>query len=245
MTRSDDELLDALRDALVPPDLSPGPMETARFRQALEAGRADPRPRRAIAWRALRFPPGLVAAGAVFVAALGAIGGGVAADTLPGPLRTAAYDMGLPVSSPALVTAQGAETALRHALQAGDRMEVVVEAAALRQRLSALDPADRLKVDPEGITLLAKADAFLAANPPPGQAPIESSPTGPPEASTTEPPEASTSVPPEASTTEPPEASTTVPAEGAESPPPPSTTTGGDGRKSSSGGDGTSSGSDR
>lgn len=190
MTRSDDQLLGQLRQALVDPDLAPGPGELARLHQALAASRSAPhrlvadegsRPR-----FAGRRSPRLVVAGAMVVAALGAFAGGVAANSLPGPLRSAAYDMGLPVSSPALVAAEAAEMQLRAALVDRSRGDVLEASAVLRQRLGALAGSDRRKAYPAGAKLLAEAVSFLAAESPGSQPPSTESPTIPPETTTPE-----------------------------------------------------------
>ncbi len=171
MTVSDQELLGALRDALVTDDASaPSPAEMARFHEAVARGRAGTgsgaiaRARLAWdAWRALppRLSPALVGAAAA-VAVLGVFGGAVAANTLPGPLRSAAYDVGLPVSSPALVAAEGAETALQGALSSKDRSAIASDVSVLRARLSVLDASDRATAGPEAQRLLSEADVLLA-----------------------------------------------------------------------------------
>ena len=176
MTVTDDELLAQLRDALVTGDATaPSPAEMARFREAAgrwgsgarsgAGGHAGAASRLRLAWdawRALppRLSPALVGAAAA-LGVLGLFGGAVAANTLPGPLRSVAYDAGLPVSSPALVAAQEAESTLQQALPSQDRSVIAPDAAALRQRLSALDPSDRATADPRAERLLSEADALL------------------------------------------------------------------------------------
>jgi len=212
VSRSDEELLDALRHALGPGELVPSDEEMARFHQALEEGRRTAAARPMRHRRPQTVPRwALAGAAAALVAALGAFGGGVAADTLPGPLRSAAFDLGLPVSSPALVAARGAESDLRTALSARDRGAVVADSAVLRRRLSELDTADRTRAEPEAEALLGAADDFLAANPPPGQAPQ-----------------------PGPGSTEPPESTTTTTSEPAEQPAPTTTSEPGGGSDSGS-----------
>ena len=176
MTVTDDELLAQLRDALVTRDAAaPSPAEMARFHEA--AGRWGPGARIGAgarggatsrlrlawdAWRALppRLSPALVGAAAA-LGVLGLFGGAVAANTLPGPLRSVAYDAGLPVSSPALVAAEQAESTLQQALPSQDRSAIASDAAVLRQRLSVLDPSDRATADPKAERLLSEAEALL------------------------------------------------------------------------------------
>ena len=176
MTVTDDELLAQLRDALVTGDAaSPSAAEMARFHEAAgrwgsgarsgagaRAGAASRLRLAWDAWRALppRLSPALVGAAAA-VGVLGLFGGAVAANTLPGPLRSVAYDAGLPVSSPALVAAEEAESTLQQALPSQDRSVIAPDAAALRQRLSVLDPSDRATADPRAQHLLSEADVLL------------------------------------------------------------------------------------
>ena len=176
MTVTDDELLAQLRDALVTGDAAaPSPAEMARFHEAAgrwgsgarsgAGGRAGAASRLRLAWdawRALppRLSPALVGAAAA-LGVLGLFGGAVAANTLPGPLRSVAYDAGLPVSSPALVAAEEAESTLQQALPSQDRSVIAPDAAALRQRLSVLDPSDRATADPRAQHLLSEADVLL------------------------------------------------------------------------------------
>lgn len=188
MSPSDEELLDALRQALVPGTLVPGEEEMALFHRALTDGPLVPSPEPARPRITPRWV--LTGAAAAAVAALGAFGGGVAADTLPGPLRTAAFDLGLPVSSPALAGARGVESELQAALSARDRSAVAADSTVLRQRLTELDTADRAQAEPEADALLVAADNFLAANP----APAEGSQPGP---GSTEPSEPTTTEPTE------------------------------------------------
>ena len=176
MTVTDDELLAQLRDALVTGDAAaPSAAEMTRFHDAAgrwgsgarigagARGGATSRLRLAWdAWRALppRLSPALVGAAAA-LGVLGLFGGAVAANTLPGPLRSVAYDAGLPVSSPALVAAEQAESTLQQALPSQDRSAIASDAAVLRQRLSVLDPSDRATADPKAERLLSEAEALL------------------------------------------------------------------------------------
>jgi hypothetical protein len=182
MTVTDDALLAALRDALVTGDAAePSPEEMALFHEILAGasagapigagGRIRTGARRGTAsrlrlgwdaWRALppRVSPALFGAAAA-LGVLGLLGGAVAANTLPGPLRSVAYDAGLPVSSPALMAAEGAESALQGALRSKDRSTIASDVAVLRQRLSALDPSDRATADPKAQRLLSEAAVLL------------------------------------------------------------------------------------
>ena len=176
MTASDEELLSALRDALMTNDAhTPSQAEMARFHEAAALGRAGagvgPRAGRGAmararlrweVWRALPpWPsPALVGAAAV-LGVFGVFGGAVAANALPGPLRSVAYDVGLPVSSPALEAAEAAESALQGAISSRDRPAIQSDVTVLRQRLSVLDASDRATADPKARRLLSDALALL------------------------------------------------------------------------------------
>ncbi|MHB8439134.1 MAG: hypothetical protein ACYDD4_08230 [Acidimicrobiales bacterium] len=176
MTGPNDELLGVLREALVLPDLAPSAEEMAHFEQLLDPLRSGAGPISRVRrpeWRDHVVPRGLVAAGVFLLAGLGAFGGGVAVNSLPGPLRTAAYDLGLPVSSPSLVAAEAAESALSSALAARDRSAVIADVPVLARCVAALGSADRSNVEPAASALLARAAEFLAAT---GKAPAPAEP---------------------------------------------------------------------
>lgn len=166
----DEALMGVLRDALVPADLTPSAEEMDRFSRALETGRGRGRyvaiGTRHVNWRAHTAPRILVAAGLALLAGLGALSGGVATDSLPGPLRSAAFDLGLPVSSPSLVAAEAASARLAGALAARDRAAVLASVPVLEQRLAVLGAADRAHVEPGATTLLSQATEFLATTAP-------------------------------------------------------------------------------
>lgn len=114
----DDELLDLLRDTLYVADLGPDDEARRRLRDALEsdnvislAGAA----RRTWRERAARHAGALTIAVSGVVALGGVAAAAVATDTLPGPTRAWAYDLGLPVTSPALYQARQQLGQLEHA----------------------------------------------------------------------------------------------------------------------------------
>jgi hypothetical protein len=172
----DDTLLVALSAALEPEDVEPGPHALAALDQALadRAGAAADHglamvvpimaPARRSSTRAglhrLRHP--VAAAVAVGVLATsGVAAAGVATDRLPGPTRTVAYDLGLPVTSPALEGTRGTMDRLRQALTAHNVAQVNASAVFLRTQLAGLSPSDRAQVEPAAAELLAQADTFL------------------------------------------------------------------------------------
>jgi len=172
----DDTLLVALGAALEPEHVEPGPHALAALDQALaeRAGAARdhglaivvpiaPPTRRSPTWTGLhRLRHPVAAAVAVAVLATGGVAAaGVATDRLPGPTRTVAYDLGLPVTSPALEGTRGTMDQLRQALAGHNVAQVNASAVFLRTQLAGLSPSDRAQVEPAAADLLAQADTFL------------------------------------------------------------------------------------
>ncbi|GEM_PF-5532238 len=173
-----DALLDALRAALAPPPVEPDASEIGHLHQALAVSAGGGGLRWRFARRSASF--GLVhrvrwsaaatsarryalAVGAVLLAcASGAGAAAVATDSYLGPLRGVAYDLGLPVSSPALAATRGAMATLEQALGSRDPAEVRAAAQELQSDLSGLDDQDRQQVEPLADRLLGAAASFLA-----------------------------------------------------------------------------------
>jgi hypothetical protein len=164
---TDDDLLDLLATALAPESIRPTPAEHEQLRLTLACesvpAERPQTPRKLISLRRLPHP----VAAAVVVAALttGGAAAAVKTDTLPGPLRSLASAVGLPVTSPALQQVDNDLTALRTALQLGDASAIRSDAAVLGRDLDALNPDDRVTVDGEVNLLLAQADGWLSAHP--------------------------------------------------------------------------------
>jgi hypothetical protein len=165
---TDVELLDLLADALDPAPIRPTPAEHEQLRQALatapppEAERQRT-PRKETSLRRLPHP----VAAAVIVATLttGGTAAAVETNTLPGPLRSIAFAVGLPVTSPADQEVDNDLAALRGALNLGDATAIRADAAALSRDVDGLSPDDRVTVDGETNLLLAQADVWLTAHP--------------------------------------------------------------------------------
>ncbi|MHB1968753.1 MAG: hypothetical protein ACYCPK_00755 [Acidimicrobiales bacterium] len=139
----DRRLLDALGDALAPRDVVPDPFVRARLLSALE-GPAPLAVARARSWRRRVAHHGgawAVAAAGVFVVSAVAAAA-VVTDTLPGPTRAIAYDLGLPVTSPALHQTESDLSNLRHALAAHDRRDVRSLAQRVARDVRTLDAHD-------------------------------------------------------------------------------------------------------
>ncbi len=178
----DTTLLAALGEVLAPAPAVPDADAMAALHRALDdrgagavafaTGRARPAPvpppvssarwgQRGGRIHRLRHP--VAAAVAVAVLATGGVAAaGVATDHLPGPTRAVAFDLGLPVTSPALATAQGTLAQLDAALTAGDATRVRATADVLRTELTALSPSDRATIQVLAAAALARADTLLA-----------------------------------------------------------------------------------
>ena len=165
---TDGELLDLLADALDPAPIRPTPAEYEQLRKALatvpppEAERRQT-PRKVTSLRRLPHPVAAV----VMVATLttGGAAAAVGTNTLPDPLRSIAFAVGLPVTSPADERIDNDLAALRATLNLGDAMAIRADAAALSRDLDALSPDDRVTVDGGANLLLAQAAVWLNAHP--------------------------------------------------------------------------------
>jgi len=195
-TFDDDTLLDVLGELLAPEPVEPGPEALAALHRALAArvdapgfaaddDLADVLPfappatpaaavtRRSATWAGLhRLRHPVAAAVAVGVLATsGVAAAGVATDHLPGPTRSVAFALGLPVTSPSLEAARGTLGQLRVALAARDVAQVRSSAALLRSQVDGLAPADRNQIEASAGVLLTQAYAFLIADPSSGSTP--------------------------------------------------------------------------
>ena len=165
---TDGELLDLLADALDPAPIRPTPAEYEQLRKALatlpppEAERRQT-PRKVTSLRRLPHPVAAV----VMVATLttGGAAAAVGTNTLPDPLRSIAFAVGLPVTSPAGEKVDNDLAALRAALNLGDAIAIRADAAALSRDLDGLSPDDRVTFDGGANLLLAQAAVWLSTHP--------------------------------------------------------------------------------
>jgi hypothetical protein len=163
---SDDALLTMLAGALEPPDVHPEVAELERLRNLLDGPDAVPVVPLPLRDRVhplhrLRHPIAAAATAAILIS--GSAAAAVGTDTLPGPLRTIAFSLGLPVDSPALEAAQGDMSALEGALNTDNLAATRLDATLLRSALVRLDPSDRVQIWVAAQLLLARADDALAA----------------------------------------------------------------------------------
>ena len=138
--------------------ISPDPLQV---RDAFKVSCSKDKPPLNPRWRNPFYSRPIVVALLSTFAILGMAGGAVAADNFPGPTRAIAYELHLPVSSPALVAAKNAESQLRASLERGDRSEVKTGILELRIRLHALDSADLHSIYQDASSLLRAAQEYL------------------------------------------------------------------------------------
>jgi hypothetical protein len=161
--RPDDELLARLRDALRAEPVEPDEAAWASLEAALAdlaapagagAGAPRSRVRRPLARRRASVLA-LTLASALTVSGVAAAA--VATNTLPGPLRSLAYGLGLPVTSPGLYQAQQEATQLRESLHAHLQSRAHSIGQSLAQHLKSLDSADRSSIAKTADGLLQEA----------------------------------------------------------------------------------------
>jgi hypothetical protein len=163
---TDDELLERLGTCLLADPVRPGAAERAALRRALD----DSAPVASVVslhtrrpWRRIRRP--VAATIAVTILLSGSAAAAVETNTLPGPLRSLAVTLGLPVSPSAFMEAQNALSDLTRALAARDPLLVRADLANLEAALSQLSPSARAELGPDVAGLVAQAEIFLAAQP--------------------------------------------------------------------------------
>ena len=158
-----DELLGRLGACLLADPAAPDADERAALHRALEHSPTPSVPSRPTGrqWRRFRRPV------AATIAATIVLSGGAAAavetNTLPGPLRSLAVTLGLPVAPTALTQAQNALSDLARALTARDPVAVRTDLASLEAALPQLSPSDRADLGPGLADVIAQAQIFLAA----------------------------------------------------------------------------------
>ncbi|HMK98777.1 MAG TPA: hypothetical protein VK428_01165 [Acidimicrobiales bacterium] len=156
-TLSDDDLLELLAEAWAPAALDPSPVSVTEVRlafiRATELGtrahrrRLVPRPLRGRGWS---WRARLAVAGAAIGVVVAGAGTAFAAGApVPSPVRQLAYDIGLPVTPPAVVQVQSDARSVRADLAAGSAAgagATAQDAGALARALRQLSPAERASV---------------------------------------------------------------------------------------------------
>jgi hypothetical protein len=174
---TDLELFSQLRDALDTPPVRPDAASLARLHATLAElelecapvsittpvrhRTATPRSS-AIRRRRVAGRSSILVAGAVAAAlTAGVAAAAVATNTLPGPTRAFAYDVGLPVTSPSLYHAQQTETQLRHALRNHDGSQSRRLGQQLIGEMETLNYSDLSQIRASADTLLVEVGLGL------------------------------------------------------------------------------------
>ena len=155
---SDEELLGALARCLAEPSPPPSPAAVSALRSAFLAATTSRRDSRRL--RLLKPVP-LLAAG---VLAVGTSTAAAAASgaVLPGPLRSVAVAVGLPVDDSAVAAARTSIDDLDQQIKTGDDEHLATAVASVRSRLDRLSSSDRVEVQPLGGGVLHRAEIALA-----------------------------------------------------------------------------------
>lgn len=160
MTLTPDELFDALGAALRPPPVEPTPAELAALHRMIDERCVDRTTARVPATRSWTRPFVVVAAAAGIVVGSGAAAFAVGAP-VPRPIRAVAHDVGLPVDSPELTDAKGAESDLRIVLAINDPATIKRVRARLNHKLAQVPGDERGQIERDAKALLAQADQQL------------------------------------------------------------------------------------
>lgn len=184
MSISDFELLDELAAALEPPTpVTPTPEALQRLHATLASLSTPeiPKPQRwKVCARMSRRATMLCVTFSLI--STGVAAAGVSTDTLPGPTRNIAYDLGLPVTSPALFQTRNTLSQLRSSIAASDHAQIQRNAPQLYRDLRGLDAEDLASIRANAYHLLNANDLPIPPNvkppTPPGNPPA-TTPTGP------------------------------------------------------------------
>ncbi|MGB7104138.1 MAG: hypothetical protein WBD82_06025, partial [Acidimicrobiales bacterium] len=155
---TDDDLLARLEVALASPPIRPDEQSITRLYATLAELELEDEPvnitstvhhrtaaPRSVHERRRRFPKRssvLVASAISFALTAGVAAAAVVTNTLPGPTRGIAYDLGLPVTSPGLFRAQQDENQLRQSIAVGDQAQEKQLGQKLISAMKTLDSSD-------------------------------------------------------------------------------------------------------
>jgi hypothetical protein len=174
---TDFDLLSRLQVALAPPPIRPDEKSIARLHATLAELELETAPVRSISTVHHRTTPGrsaqvhrrrftvhssIFVAGAIsFALTAGVAAAAVATDTLPGPTRAFAYDLGLPVTSPALFRAQQVASQLQQSITARDHAQDKRLGRQLISAVKTLDPSDLSQIRSTAEKLLTEVGLGL------------------------------------------------------------------------------------
>jgi hypothetical protein len=114
-----------------------------------------------------------------FALSAGVAAAAVATNTLPGPTRAFAYDLGLPVTSPSLFQAEHSAQQLQSAIVAKNRPEERSLAKQLISELKDLNSGDLAQIGASAKTLLVEVGLEPSTLPSPAKTPITTTDTLP------------------------------------------------------------------
>jgi len=162
---SDGELLERLGECLLADAAAPDARARAALHLALDEAPAPSvlAPHTQRQWRRIRRPVAATIAATILLS--GSAAAAVETNTLPGPLRSLAVTLGLPVTPSAFTQAQSAVSDLTRALAARDPVLVRADLASLEAALAQLSPSARAELGPGVVGLIAQAEIFLASQP--------------------------------------------------------------------------------
>jgi hypothetical protein len=149
---NDDELLEQLGAAFAVEPLEPPHESVTALHRAVRAGtRSETHSSQRRRWLSAGLVGGVLSTG--WAAAAAAYD-----DPLPGPIRSIAYEVGLPIDSRNLVDARNDRDGLRAALRRNDHAAIATQADELRRELRTLGSDERSAVQPEADQLLQQAN---------------------------------------------------------------------------------------
>jgi hypothetical protein len=163
---SDTELMSMLSSVLSPTPAVPDEAALARLHATLaelsnESGLTvvTPvrQPKRFVGLRGRMARRTSVVALATFLVTGGVATAGVATDTLPGPTRNLAYNLGLPVTSPGLNQARANLIQLKRSIDQGNRIAEVRWGRSLQHDLKDLNDNDLAQIRVPALSLLSVA----------------------------------------------------------------------------------------
>ncbi len=156
---SDQDLLILLSGTLCPPPEAPSAADREALRTRVIAARTARRALPVITW--WRNHPTVLRFAAATAAVTAAVGAYLATNPLPQPVRSAAYSMGLPVDSPALVSARHSVTNLERAVATRDPQKIITAQHDLEHHLSELNHHDLAAVSPHADHAISEAQQCL------------------------------------------------------------------------------------
>jgi len=165
---SDDAILALLGETLEPGERAVDPGALSRLHATLEGVKQETKPTRRRKRLGIRHPVA-VALGGLVLSFSGVAAAAVGTDTLPGPTRNIAYNVGLPVTSPALYQTRGTLAQIQGEPVGPDGRRIGKQ---LQRELGGLTPGDLAAIRAQAKGALQRQGLGLPPDlaPPPGGA---------------------------------------------------------------------------